>query len=255
MQPLLHPEPRRKGFERAAQPARQHRAHLVEARLQELGHAHGLVGLGADLVAHLGEALGPGLEIGDADHVLVGHPQREMARAAAVSAPSPRSSAAMRAGAVEIEPRIGDVLVIDEAADAFLDDRHGGGGKSGADAGDEAVDRRRPARRACGRRAAGASARHARRAQPPAGGEGGEIGLDRDPRRADRRLEMRAPDRAARPRDAATPSSTALSESAARLRLARQVEQDRAARQRARGGEDAAHVEPAVRHRRFSTMA
>ncbi len=72
----------------------------------------------------------------------------------------------------------------------------------------------------------------------------------RSPTRGSRPRNARARSRA-RPTAATTPSSTALSESAARLRLARQVEQHRAARQGARGGQDAARVEAAVGHRRL----
>jgi hypothetical protein len=61
----------------------------------------------------------------DADHILVGHAQREMA-CDLPREPSLRAGARIRFGdagqAVEIEPGVGDVLIVDEPAQPFAHD-------------------------------------------------------------------------------------------------------------------------------------
>ena len=247
MQPLGQAAPRRPAIDRPAQCARQHGTHLVDAGLEEFGDAYRLASARADLGAHRGEALGPGLEVGDANHVLVGHPQREIARhrrgqraIAAVErcdAPHP----------LVIEKRIVEILIIDQPPHAFLDQRRGDGRELLADIADQTGDRGFGQRgRAIIRRQA--ILRHAAFAHRPAGGEGGEVGLDRDAGLADRRLELRARDRqrGRRRRDA---EQHGVERQIARRGAARQIEQQRAAGEGARGCEDAAHVEPAIGHR------
>ncbi len=224
MEPLAPPVLLAPALERAAQDARQDRAHLVDAGLQELGQADRLVGPRADFLAHLGEALGPDLEVGDADHVLIRHPQREMAGHRGGERAVRAVERGDAAGAVEIEPRIGQVLVIDEAANPFLDQRRRLERKLLAHRGDERGRRRvglaRRAvvlRRELGRDAVGS--------QLPAGGEGGEVGVGGDAGRADRRLERvaRHGHRARRRGDA---EQHRVERQVARAFLARQVEQD-----------------------------
>src|SRR5205823_9708274 len=53
---------------------------LLDARLEVVDDHDRLVFLRSDFAAHALEAAGARLEVGDADDVLVGHPQREMSR-------------------------------------------------------------------------------------------------------------------------------------------------------------------------------
>ena len=65
----LDPEP---------EPGRQGAADLLHARMHELGRVDELVGLGGHFGAHPGEAAVARLEVGDADHVVIGHGARDL---------------------------------------------------------------------------------------------------------------------------------------------------------------------------------
>ena len=58
----------------------QQGSELLDAGLEIVDHHHRLAVLRADFLAHPLEARGARLQVGDADDVLVGHPQREVAR-------------------------------------------------------------------------------------------------------------------------------------------------------------------------------
>src|SRR4029079_6073088 len=66
--------------EALAESVGQYGSKLLDARLQEVDDDDGLALLRADFLAHALEARGARLQVGDADDVLVGHPQREVAR-------------------------------------------------------------------------------------------------------------------------------------------------------------------------------
>ena len=64
----------------AAQARRQRVGDLLHARMQEFGDLEDLAVGGLHLLAHALEARRPDLQFGDADRVLVGHAERELAR-------------------------------------------------------------------------------------------------------------------------------------------------------------------------------
>ena len=89
--------------------------------MHEFGDAQNLVGLHPHLRADAREPAGTSFQIGDADGVFVAHPQREVARGFA-------KQCAVEMQTIEtvaVELGVGRILVVRQAAYAFLDD--GGG--------------------------------------------------------------------------------------------------------------------------------
>ena len=104
------------------EPGRQDRAHFLDAGLEELGHRERLARLDAHLGGDARQARRIDLGLRDADHVLVGHAHREMPRDLAQQPPAGLRAlvgGADRRQPVEVEPRIGDVLIGGEPPGAF----------------------------------------------------------------------------------------------------------------------------------------
>ena len=207
----LDPAPRRA---RGQQPAPERRGQglgdLLQARVQVLLDREHLVGAGADLAAHAGEARVARLQVGHADRVLPAHPQREVARRLAherggdggLGRPG---RVAHCVQAVEVERPVGRVLVVHSAAQALKHEAPGVGvcavGLNGPlqQRLDGGVGRARQARR---RRGAGLDgpgrgrrAVSGLRGAPVGRGEGAQACLDAHPTLLNRRLELRARER------------------------------------------------------------
>ena len=118
------PRELRARLDRAAEPRRHGAADLLDARVHELGDVDHLVVAGPRLVPHPGEAGGPRLQVGDADHVVIGHGAGEVLRRLA----GQREAAAVAAAGaverqqfaepVEIEVAVSRILEVDDMAEA-----------------------------------------------------------------------------------------------------------------------------------------
>jgi len=105
------------------------RAHFLDPRLEELGHRERLARFDAHVGGDARQACRIDLGLRDTDHVLVRHAHCEMARDLAQQPPAGLHAlirGAHRRQAVEVEPRIGDVLIGDEPPSAFENDVTGG---------------------------------------------------------------------------------------------------------------------------------
>src|SRR3989449_8434764 len=77
IEPAAALRPRNKSF---SEETRKNGGELLDSRLQVIDDHHRLAVLRAHFAAHPLEAAGARLEIGDADDVLVGHPERQVPR-------------------------------------------------------------------------------------------------------------------------------------------------------------------------------
>ena len=114
---------------RRASLGRKERAHFLDPRLEELGHRERLARLDAHVGGDARQACRIDLGLRDTDHVLVRHAHREMPRDLAQQTPAGVRvfvGGPDRRQTVEVEPRIGDVLIGDEPSGAFANDVAGG---------------------------------------------------------------------------------------------------------------------------------
>ena len=206
-----------------------------------------LAGADAHFAVDALEARRPRLQRGDADRVLVRHPEREVARGLG-------EQARRRAGrggtdaveAIEVEPRVRDVLPVDRPAHAFDDDLLRLDRKARPHALDERGDVRIARSRCAGGRGRRRLRRRGRRRRR------GELGAVGDARRARARRRRVAAERA---REAGVEGAPARgdADAAARDRLLerRPRERQRAAageRAEEHGADDAARLVGDLRH-------
>ena len=242
--------PRRAGVQQpAAQAGRQRVADLLQPRVHELVDLQQLRVAHLDLAAHAFEAGRARLQVGHAHRVLVAHPQRQVARhlgrqqLVAVGCDGVQ--------AVQVQRGIGRVLVVDQAAQAFGQQRLLCRRELLLQALQQRVDRgvrmrrrHRPGRLGrCGRGRPGHGQRRAF-------GKGRQAGLRADAAAADGVFEGLAAEgqRAAAVQRA---EQHRADDAAAALAGRRHVEAQEALRRRVAGGLDGGSVGAAVAHRRL----
>ena len=102
-----------------AEPRRQEPRHFLDPWMEEFGDPEDLVIAGPRLAAHPVESSRAGLEVGHADHVVIGHRDGEIFGKGLHQA---GRVARHRFQPIEIFAAIGDVLIIDHALQAGGDD-------------------------------------------------------------------------------------------------------------------------------------
>ncbi len=180
--------------DRPRQPRRQDRAEFLDAGFEEFRDGERLIRLDAHLRGDAGKPRRIDLGLRHADHVLIGHAHGEMPRGF-------RKQLSVGAGlgigiadrpeAIEIKPRIGEVLIGGEPAHAFGHERARRIGHT-RDLVFQIGERR--SRRLVALRRIGAQMRAAAR-RVEAGAEAAQIGVDRLAVGADRRFERLRRDR------------------------------------------------------------
>ena len=228
------------------EPRRQHRGDFLDAGLQVLDDVHRLVRLRLHFLPHALEARLAGFQVGDPDHVLVAHPQREEPAGLVRQLEAVGAAAAVavelrdRLEPVEVERCVRRVLEVGRPRDAFLEDPVRIAGKCGADA----LDRVGAPGLQVGR---GGRARLARRVRV-AEREALEAALDALARVPDRGLAL-----GARQRQHARAGHRAehhrADHGAGARRQVGHVEEHRALRELAGGLDDAVGVGASVAHR------
>ena len=126
-------------------PAGGQQAHgFFQAGVKVLLHAHHVIGLAADLAADARKALGAGLQVGHADHVVVGHGHGNPVRGGngQVGRRGRRLAPGKARHVVQVLAAVGRVLPVHHARQAFAQPGPGGLGKLLADARQQGGQRR-----------------------------------------------------------------------------------------------------------------